>query len=650
MAQNQRRNRLKKIGKILSFFILLIFTCGAAADRIDVKATVDRNSMRPGDSFTYTISISSEGSASFDKPTLPALNDFEVLNTWSGSEMRGTFINGQMQTQRSQTFNYMLSATKEGRFTIGAAEVVVNGQVMRTNPIQIEVSASAAQAPSLGQNQDEDDAFQPGAPPPGMNSLEEEMFSQLLRRRARPGLPQGKGFDRVNDNDVFFIHVETDKDTVYQGEQIIASWYLLSKAQIADIDTLRYPALSGFWKEDIEVATRLNFQPQIINGMHYQKALLASYALFPIKEGVSTVDRYQAKCRAIGVNSMGFPQEVQLTKESNEIKIKVLPLPTEGRPESFTGGVGQYTATATIDVNSVNVNTPITLKLRIEGKGNAKGIDMPKLNLANEIQVYDTKSESKFFTTGRSYKEFETLIVPKAAGRFTIPPIEISFFDTEKKAYYTQKTNEISFEAKAGSTDDLIPAAKMQADIEPEKAEEKKPTLPGVILNIEEHKKVSLAQQTALWSLLFTLSIAGLTIFGIRETRTEVKRKDLRKQIDGRISDIEQHIAKDDWRRAGREATNLIYFALGEVANLGGASFEFDRLVERAPPSFKRTIAPKLKEVMTKAEAVGFAPEDIAKRYKDKNELKKLIKEIQTLLVEAAKYDFTSIEKESSDT
>lgn len=645
-CKNWGRSFTRKTCEFFSFFAVLIslfvFSTALCAAGVEVTAKVDRNKMRPGDTFTYSISISSDGSTSFDKPTLPGLTDFEIINTWSGSEMRGTFVNGQMQVQRSQTFNYMMSAKKEGSFTIGAAEIVVNGQILRTNPIKIDVFASAPQAPSqTDANDDEESAL------PGFDNLEEDLFSQLLRRRVRPSPNGGQGPNTVADKDAFFIHVETDKNKIYQGEQLIVSWYLISKAQIADIDTLKYPTLTGFWKEDIEVATRLNFQPQIINGQHYQKALLASYALFPIKAGEAIIDAYQAKCRAIGVNAVGFPQEVVLTKSSDEVKIEVLPLPAADRPETFTGGVGQFTVAANIDVNSIKINTPITLKIRIEGKGNAKNIDMPKLDLPPEIQIYDTKSESKFYTNGRSFKEFETLLVPKSQGSFSIPAITLSFFDTNKKTYYTQSTTPIPFQVQASAGDEVISATKMK---EAEKLEvEKKPELPEILLTVDVPAKYSTAQQLGGWGLLFSVTILAFTLFGFKEFRSQVERKDLRAHIESRMKKIEKKLAKSDWRGAGREATNLIYFSLGEISGQSGGSFEFEKLIEKAPPSFKREVAQRLREVMAKVEVVGFAPDDLARKWREKTELKKLMVDIEKLLIEATKYDFSSIEKDKSE-
>ncbi len=100
----------------------------------------------------------------------------------------------------------------------------------------------------------------------------------------------------------------------------------------------------------------------------------------------------------------------------------------------------------------------------------------------------------------------------------------------------------------------------------------------------------------------------------------------------------------------GVDSTNLVYSVLAEIAGLGGASFEFDKLVEKAPPSFKRSLAPQIKILMSKLEVVGFAPESVVGKWKEKKELKSLVAETEKILSEATKYDFTSQEYESIET
>src|SRR5262249_33397605 len=157
-------------------------------------------------------------------------------------------------------------------------------------------------------------------------------------------------------------------------------------------------------------------------GIVYQKALLASYALFPIKEGTSTIDPYRAKCTVSVPAAFGFSRPYVFTKASRPVPIQVLEIPTANRPANFTGAVRKFTAQARTDQTTVVAHQPLSIKLRFEGRGNAKLIDLPALSLPPSFEIYDTKNDSKFFKDGTSYKEFELVLIPREAGDMTLAP------------------------------------------------------------------------------------------------------------------------------------------------------------------------------------------------------------------------------------
>ena len=76
----------------MSFGMLVAAPAAAAPNSVDVAATVDRNALNPEDTLTLTISISSSDDVSTSQPTLPPLNDFEVLNEWSAQEARAALV------------------------------------------------------------------------------------------------------------------------------------------------------------------------------------------------------------------------------------------------------------------------------------------------------------------------------------------------------------------------------------------------------------------------------------------------------------------------------------------------------------------------------------------------------------------------------
>ena len=244
---------------------------------------------------------------------------------------------------------YSFRILRAGTFEIVPAEIAIGDQnptTYRTNPIQLTVSGNGTS---------------PSHTPPLQGSPQGGEDSNTTNSRLTPleVLPEGAGFRSAvptDPNVPFFIQVEVDRQSVVVGEQVTASWYLVTRAQITAIDTLKYPALRGFWKEDIHVSTRLHFTEELLSGVPYRRALLTRFALFPIKAGEAKLDTYLAKCTVMMPSTppqgpfgawpfrslLATPKEV--TYESPEVLIQVSDWPDmEGeRPKEFLGAVGDF--------------------------------------------------------------------------------------------------------------------------------------------------------------------------------------------------------------------------------------------------------------------------------------------------------------------
>lgn len=591
----------------------------------EVHSTVDRNKMALGDTFTLTISVASDASISVQEPRLPDLEGFELLNTWTGSKTRSTFSNGQFQVERAKKFNYMLAPKKKGKLKIQRAEVVADGQRFFTKPITIDV-VPATDIPRQAQRKDQQSPFDD---PTDVDDI----FSQLLRNR-----PNSGGFKTQpgNPKEAFFIQAEVDKESAYVGEQVTASWYLYTRGAIRDIDTLKYPSLNGFWKEDIEVATRLNFTSEVINGIPYQKALLASYALFPIKAGKSMVDAYKAKCTVITASQFGFGQPYQYTKSSHPVQIEVKALPPEGRPKEFNGAVGNFNVSASIDGDQVPVNQPIALKIKIEGRGNAKLIDLPSLELPPSIEVYDTQKDGQFFKDGTSVRNFEVLLIPREQGEVIIPAVTIAAFDPENGQYYTKPTQPIKLKIIPNKGGESLPSNRV--DIAGDGKElPPKAILPLPVMRLSEPTWLSESTMQWLWPGVFLLLCSGLLFQMSREFGWGQKKRDLEKIVSDRLTSIYKRCDSGDWRSVGIEATNLVYFLFGELSGAGGASEQIDKLLMKTSPSVRREVAEPLKKLMQRFEVIAFAPEGVVGVMKEPKELKRLLKDLESVLRKALK-------------
>ncbi len=626
-----------KTGKNLCGIVcaFMLFGLGLGVDRAfaarppEVRAEVDRDAIDPSGTLVLSVSVESQEDLEVASPTLPPMSDFEVLSNWQGKEIRSTMVNTptgpQFQTVHRNVFNWQLSPKRVGALTIFSVEVVVNGRSMRTKAISVRVASGLAQPkqrPQLPPGMEEDD--------------EEDVFSQLLRRGMQAAPKGGSRTLPGNPNEAFFIQVETDKTEAYVGEQVTVSFFLYTTGMIRDLDTLKYPSLKGFWKEDIEIATHLNFQQEVIDGVPYKKALLASFALFPIKEGSATVDSYQAKCTVIPggdpFGALGMGRAYTFTKTSAPVKIKVKAVPVEGRPDNFSGAVGDFQVTARVDDNSVVAGQPFPLKIRFEGRGNAKLIDIPPFQVPEGMELYDTQKEAKFFNWGTSFKEFTLQLIPRRDGEFVIPSVATSMFDPVSKKFVSRATEPLRVRvgasaAVAGQTSSQNfaksgKAAKKLAPFEPKLIETFKPEVP----------QWTLAQAVAGAGGLYLFGLACL--FGLAWLELGFGRggPGLGGRLKIRIRELESASKKGEFRAVGVKGVNAIAFVLGEIVGDRVPDRETGKLIEALPPTLKREIGPELTRCLQTMEFLAFAPESVLGTSKDIASLKKVIDEMSNAL------------------
>lgn len=614
----------------LSVILVVLFSFPAFAE-VTVQATVDRNEMEPGDVLVYTVTISATERVNLSHPQIPRMESFSIINEWSSEDVRSQMIvtaqgRREFTTVRNQNFNFQLQPRAEGVLRIPAAQVEVDGKTYTTKPITVKVvkGVNPGQRP-----RNQNVPSNPGLPPDIFEDDEDlDPFAQLLRRRMLPNPGGGTfGSQPFNPNEAFHIQVEVDKQDVYVSEQVTASWYLYTKGNIRDIDTLKYPSLKGFWKEDIEMATQLNFTEEIINGVPYRKALLASFALFPIKAGTAVIDSYTAKCSVLVGDVFGLGAKVyQFTKSSPVVKIKVKDLPTEGRPSDFTGAVGEFRVTAGIDSQNITANQPFILKIRFDGAGNAKLIDIPPFQPPEGLELYDTQKDAKFFKAGTSYKEFSLSIIPRREGEFTIPPISTSVFDPVAKRYVAKSTDPITINVGKGQAGSVA-ASPLVSGGSNKPAREI--TLPPIAAQWKASRQTNLSQQLSIYTGMLCLVSIGLLLHARREFGWGNRKKDLTRKLNDRMRKVRALLAKDEWRAVGAEVTNTCSLILGEIAGERGADVELQKLFHKMPPSLRQELALPVSKLMDKFQALTFAPAEIIGSLKEKQNLTPLVDDFE---------------------
>lgn len=650
------------VGLILLLHIFLYSFCAQGA-QVSVQASVDHDQMGIGDSFTLNVSVQSDEDFELTEPKVPKVAGLEVINVIQGGRQSSSsmsIINGKTQfTQRtSQDYNFILSPQKEGTFVIPGVDVNIGGQSYKSNPVKIEVKEEYRNSqrnsrtqpkgrprfpPGFG-GQDDD---QVGGNPLGSFTDDEDLFEQLLKQQQRMfgGRGQGGVFGQlppagqtpsrqmnINTNEAFFVHVDVDKTTVFEGEQITAKWYIYARSNIESLDRVKFPDLRGFWKEIIEEVPALQFTSEMVNGVMYRKALLASHALFPIKPGVAVIDQFKIKAKVRSMTQFGMGSSQEFTKVSKRTEIKVLPLPLEGRTSSFSGAVGNYHVTLKTDGVNFPAHQPFSIKVRYEGIGNAKLIDLPSINWPEGLEVYDTKSESKFFKEGQSYKEFEILLIPRKEGQMKIPAFELTYFDPQTKKYIADSTQELTLQITPGNPDDSKNGSMARTD--KTNVNEENIFKPQPILELPVESFSLMVYRWPIYFFVLLAGISGLLSYFLIQLKNLKFKPQFFIDVKNKLNLIDRYFTANDYRKVGSEATNLIYILVANLAGQKRADQEMHLLINEIASKDQQLFLQRIMQLFDYFQLIGFSPDEVKEATLNKSPVKEQIMQLKIIAEE----------------
>ena len=132
----------------------------------------------------------------------------------------------------------------------------------------------------------------------------------------------------------------------------------------------------------------------------------------------------------------------EMTIESSPFQLKVLPLPTEGQPDNFSGAVGEFRVSSDVSPANVAAGEPLTLRLHIRGVGNFDRVDSTMFDHLDHWKTYPAKST---FTPSDAVgnegeKVFEQPLIAAQPGERSIPGLEFSYFNPNTRQYERAQT------------------------------------------------------------------------------------------------------------------------------------------------------------------------------------------------------------------
>lgn len=409
--------------------VLLFFAAVAAFAQTEIKVET-HNVVAVDEQFNVTFIIEGENNPS--DFTWTAGDDFSLL--WGPQQGRSTsiqVINGKTTKSVQTTYTYVLKPLKTGKFDLPQATAKIKGKEIKSVSAGIEVVASSEKSSQTQQSSSD---------------------------RSQGAQRQQSG--QVSDDDIF-LRVALSRSNVVVGEPVTATIKLYQRVNIAGFESASFPTFNGFWSQEIEAPTNIEFTRETYDGKIYNSAVLRKFVLIPQQQGSVTIDPAELVCLVqMRVSSHGtsifdgFFDDYRTVRKkvvSKPLTVNVAPLPS-GAPASFGGGVGKFTMTARISKDSLKTHEAASLLITLSGNGNVSLLEAPKVSFPPDMEVYDTKISEKVDKGGLAGSKFyEFPFIPRSHGDFTIEPVKYSYYDVDTKKYVTLETEPLNISVARGN-------------------------------------------------------------------------------------------------------------------------------------------------------------------------------------------------------
>ena len=395
---------------VLLISLPAVLVPGAKAQDASVRVTAQAEPMEVtvGNAVVLTVQVQGAPATVIRTPRRPAAVHLQPRQ--QRPDVRRTRSTQGGGLRRTVTYSWRFRAQRAGAARIQPVTVVVRGEEYTTAPLELRVlpASDTAAGPTLRG-------------------------------------PEGGARASLDTRDLF-VRATSTAGQAYQNEQVVVEYRLFFRPGIR----LRHSRLTdswdapGFWREELNVASRPTPRMQHAYGRQYETVVLKRVALFPTRPGTLRVDPLRIETEAQGpvqarggASLRGRFRPVQLASRTLSVRVRPLPDPA---PALFDGAVGQFDMTTRVEADSAAVGRPLSLTVRVEGQGTLTTLSPPRLDSVPGLDVYEPTVETDVERNGRSLrgtKTFTYTLVPRTGGRHAVPRVAFSYFDPEKQQYQT---------------------------------------------------------------------------------------------------------------------------------------------------------------------------------------------------------------------
>jgi hypothetical protein len=560
-------------------FLLLFLGAGVQPLHAEVTASASLNVHSFPMDRAATLSLTVSGVRSF-QPQMPEVDGLRFHQRGQSTQVE--IVNGAYSA--SVTSTYLVEALRGGSFTIPAIPVQTKEGVAETKPIHFEVTT-----------------------PQTVSGSKQPQSGSSTPARLRSG----------EADKVAFMRVTPAKEKSYSGEVVPVQIKVYFREGVkANLNSLPQLAGEGFVLQQLErepmqsrervnnsIYTVLTWESAlsgIKEGRHQLSMEIEATLLLREQRQRSPLDHSMFSDPFFG-NFFGSYREKEVKVASPEIAMNVLSLPEEGRPEGFSGAIGDFRLQVTADPVELEPGDPITLTMTVSGQGNFDRVQAPQLSDEKGWKTYTPSSEFlKDGGKGSGKKVFEQALVAKDSTLSEIPAVIFSYFDPATAAYKSLSSAPIPLTTQGAVSVAQLPVAAAGEERKAEtvvpvverQAEPRISTLAPLQLtpgNMEqEFTPLFMKRWFQLLLVLLLLLIAVAAVFKIRLARYAKNPRLQRDQrmktlLAPRLQELEQSLAAQDTRGFLATCRTAIQEQLGLVWKTEAGAITGADLQKRLP-------------------------------------------------------------------
>ncbi|HEU4573889.1 MAG TPA: BatD family protein [Chitinophagaceae bacterium] len=420
---------MKQTGLAIYYLFFLLWQFPVAA-QLSFRTVVPQDAVVTGEPFEVQYVLeNSDQAASF---TAPAFKGFRFV---AGPHVyKGSVIHQGVVQPLTNTV-YTLVALKPGRYLIQGAGAIVNGTVIRSNDVFVEVltkkeALAQNKRHELSANNDSEYFLKPGEDP----------------------------IEKIRRN--LFLKVQVDQQHCYVGQPVVATFKLYSRLESRS-DIIKNPGFYGFAVYDMVNLSDKAQGSETVNGKTFDVHTIRQVQLYPLQAGQFVIDPMELSNKVefsrsevykqteqeiaeglsgndVFTNNSNNTEVYENTLKSDPINITVKPLPAGQRADSFNAAVGHFSMVAQLNKSELAKNEEGTLTVTITGSGNFMQLSTPAINWPAGIEAFEpviTDTLNKQAVPFAGSKTFRFGFISSGPGIYQIPAIVFRYFDPSVKQY-----------------------------------------------------------------------------------------------------------------------------------------------------------------------------------------------------------------------